>query len=170
MISDEYRKLNEHLHETHDDYGTYGWILAGHVFRACNMLQTTDVLDYGCGKGTLNLNLPFGIQCYDPAVFKYSAPPQPADVVVCCDVMEHVEPEYLDAVLDHLVSLTKHVCLFMIHTRPAKKFLPDGRNAHISLHDEKWWLDKLGQYFDHSEHTVYEGLLKVATTPKGKQH
>ena len=65
------------------------------------------------------------------------------DMVVCTDVLEHVEPAKLDAVLDHIWRLTGRVAYFVIDTRPANAILPDGRNAHLSLHDHWWWIDKL---------------------------
>jgi hypothetical protein len=30
---------------------------------------------------------------------------------------------------------------------PAKKTLPDGRNAHLILQTPDWWRDKLSSYF-----------------------
>ena len=164
MISEEYRLLNEQLHHERRDYGAFGHAVADKVMLACSTLKTQDVLDYGCGKATLNCNLPFGIYNYDPAVEKYAAPPEPADIVVCHDVMEHVEPEYVDEVLEHIASLTRHLALFVIHCRPAKKSLPDGRNAHVSLHAPDIWLGKLRKHFDFDDYTFEEGFLKLAAS------
>lgn len=107
------------------------------------MVDSTDILDYGCGKSTLQQQLPFKIQQYDPAVPKYSTLPDPADIVVCTDVLEHIEPDNLGNVLLHIHSLAKKAAFLVIATRPAKKILEDGRNAHLIVKDMVWWLGAL---------------------------
>ena len=143
LISDKYQKDLEHAHETRADFGKNSSQWAEPVMQLCIAMQTNDVLDYGCGKGELNLHLPFAVKCYDPAIPKYATAPEPADIVVCTDVMEHVEPEHLDAVLDHMKSLTKSVLLLHISTVLAAKHFPDGRNYHLTVEDSAWWMKKL---------------------------
>lgn len=43
-------------------------------------------------------------------------------------VLEHIEPECLEQVLDHLQRLTRKIALLNIVTRPANKVLADGHN------------------------------------------
>ncbi len=143
LITDEYKKLNEKLHESNKHYGTGGHKWAPHIEGFAKMVGTTDILDYGCGKSTLAQNLPFSINQYDPAIEKYSDAPDAADILVCTDVLEHIEPELIDDVLAHIRSLTKQACFLVIANRPAKKVLEDGRNAHLIQQDEGWWLEKL---------------------------
>lgn len=143
LISEEYRKINADLHIAREDYGKHSSSFIDYVFNLCATVGTIDVLDYGCGKGELHLGLPFSIQNYDPAIRKYSTPPQPADIVVCTDVLEHVEPECLNDVLADIKRLTKTIALLGIPTGPAVKTLPDGRNAHLNQHPVEWWDDKL---------------------------
>ena len=106
------------------------------------MVRYGTALDYGCGKGKLAEVVP-DVACYDPAVERFAAPAKPADVVICRDVMEHVENECIDEVLDHIRSLSRKAAWFAIATRPAKKVLADGRNAHVSIHPSAWWVEKL---------------------------
>jgi len=146
MITDDYRKLNEEMHKK-PSYGISGQKYANQVHAIALSMQTQDILDYGCGKSTLAQNLPYKIKQYDPAIPKYSALPEPADVVVCTDVLEHVEPEMIDDVLEHIRSLTKRRGMFVIATRPANKTLPDGRNPHLIIENGKWWLNKLWDLF-----------------------
>ena len=87
-------------------------------------------------------------QAYDPCVEAYSTPPAPAEMVCCCDVLEHIEEDKIDAVLDHLMQLTEAVGFFSISTGPAKKNLSDGRNAHILQRPAEWWLPRLMARFD----------------------
>jgi len=147
LITEEYKKLNENLHETNKHYGTSGVKLADYVLGVAKTLNTTDILDYGCGKGTLAANLPFEIKQYDPCVAAHSATPEPAQIVICSDVLEHIEPDCLLAVLDDLWRVTKESILMVIHHGAAKKVLADGRNAHLIQEDEQFWLTLIMQRF-----------------------
>ena len=148
MITDTYREQNQQLHTGNKEYGAHGGRWAPVVMQLCAENMTQDVLDYGCGKASLHMQMPFGISNYDPSVPKYATPPEPAEVLVCCDVMEHVEPEYTDKVLDDLQALMKTVGLINIATRLAKKTLPDGRNAHLVVETGQWWYEKLKERFE----------------------
>jgi 2-polyprenyl-3-methyl-5-hydroxy-6-metoxy-1,4-benzoquinol methylase len=68
--------------------------------------------------------------------------------VACTDVLEHIEPDQLDKVLDDLKRLVKQAGVFVIATGPAKKFLDDGRNAHLIQEGAAWWLPKIMARFD----------------------
>lgn len=111
----------------------------------CHNLKTQDVLDYGCGKGVLGKNLPFEIQEYDPCIEKFADRPRPADIVVCTDVLEHIEPDCIDDVVADLISLTKKCMFLSIANGDAVKKLSDGRNAHLIQENEVWWLNKFGK-------------------------
>lgn len=140
LITEEYKKLNKTMHDEKPAYGTSGIKWADSVINMADRINSQDVLDYGCGKSTLANNLPFDINEYDPCIPGKDDAPEPADIVVCTDVLEHIEPESLDAVLNDLHRLTKKVCLLTIHNGPAQKTLPDGRNAHLIQEDERFWL------------------------------
>jgi len=161
LITSEYRKLNSELHKTNKNYGTSGRLYVSDILKLCKKYDTRDILDYGCGKNTLANNLPFPIHQFDPAIPAFDAMPMAADIVVCTDVAEHIEPELLDNVLGHIASLTKKVCYMTCATRPAMKTLADGRNAHLIVENGEWWKEKLQQYFDilvmheTAEHGVY---------------
>ncbi len=147
LITDEYKKLNEQMHVEKKAYGTSGVKLANYVRGISESIGTTDILDYGCGKGTLAANLPFDIKQYDPCIAEHCTPPEPADIVICSDVLEHIEPDCLLDVLDDLYRVTKQSILLVIHHGPANKHLPDGRNAHLIQEDEQFWLTLVMQRF-----------------------
>lgn len=173
LISDEYREVNRELHEKKSTYGTSGHLWAGHVIAISNLVGSTDVLDYGCGKSTLAKSLGFSIAEYDPAVLDKAALPEAHDIVVCTDVLEHIEPDNLHAVLNHLSNLTNKVALLVAATRPAKKNLPDGRNAHLIVENEKWWLQHISHYFDTIPLCSPEGkdeLVMMAVPRKDYDH
>lgn len=169
LISEEYRKLNSDKHISSKYYGTSGQYYLSDIIEILKKCKTQDVLDYGCGKNTLAHNLPFRIQQYDPAIPKYAALPLPADVVVCTDVLEHIEPEFIENVLLHLKTLTKQVGYLLAATIPAQKTLADGRNAHILLREAEWWEKKIADYFEIVHVEKNEAWVKFFVQPKEKK-
>lgn len=144
LITESYRKQNAQLHAERPDYGRLGaskW--ADTVRKLADKYWATTILDYGCGKGLLRGALMIyglDVRNYDPAIEEWAATPEPAELVVCNDVLEHIEPDCLEAVLDDLKRVTLKAGLFVIATGPAKKTLPDGRNAHLIQQPARWWL------------------------------
>lgn len=147
VISDDYVKLNQQLHENNPYYGASGQYRVKEVKELAQKLDTQDILDYGCGKGTLGKGLPFPIKEYDPAIPGKNKAPLPADLVVCTDVLEHIEPDYLHSVLGDIARCTKKMAYLVIHTGPAKKTLPDGRNTHLIQEGKAWWWKRLNDHF-----------------------
>jgi hypothetical protein len=145
LISQEYAKLNSELHRTDPAFGISGQKWAKEVHMLSRRYSTTDVLDYGCGKQTLRDALNFSIRGYDPCVPGVDSPPEPADIVVCTDVLEHIEPQFIDSVLDDIARLAKVAVFLTVATRPARKMLPDGRNAHLIQQTYIWWLEKIAR-------------------------
>lgn len=148
LISEQYRELNAQKHRTSPVYGSYGDRLAEFVRKLAKDIGATSILDYGCGKRQLEKALGFAINNYDPAIPGCEASPEPADLVICADVLEHVEPECLENVLDDLVRVTKEKLILMIDTAPANKHLPDGRNAHQIIEPMRWWMPKILQRWE----------------------
>lgn len=149
LISKEYVEQNRRLHEERPDYGKGGHRWADTVMGVADKENIRHVLDYGAGKGTLAKSLPvLEVAEYDPAIPGKDAEPSPADMVVCTDVLEHVEPDMLNNVLNHIQSLARRVVILAVATRPAVKNLPDGRNAHLIVEPVEWWLPHLMERFD----------------------
>jgi 2-polyprenyl-3-methyl-5-hydroxy-6-metoxy-1,4-benzoquinol methylase len=145
LISPEYTEMNKKLHESNTDYGKSSGKWVQRVVEISLQYECADILDYGCGKGLLRLGIGSKVKEYDPALGKLDK--APADMVVCTDVMEHIEPDCLDAVLDDLMALTKKVAFITVSTRLAKKTLADGRNAHLVVQPPEWWLPKFMSRF-----------------------
>lgn len=151
-ISDEYLKLQRELHQN-PTYGVASLSFAPIVADLIRQTNAQSVCDYGAGKmrlleGLINAGVtPARYLPYDPVFPEYGAP-QKADLVCCIDVLEHIEPEHLDAVLQDLASITVGVGFFSIHMGPAGKTLSDGRNAHLIQQPSSWWLPKVCQYFN----------------------
>jgi uncharacterized Rossmann fold enzyme len=149
LITEEYRRLNTEMHETMPNYGTGFKMNPKSIINLCKLMKTEDVLDYGCGKGGLALSgwLPFKMKMYDPAIPAYSERPDPAELVLCLDVMEHVEPECLDDVIKDLHRVASKFLIVAMALEPSRKLLPNGENSHVSLHTLHDWAIKFKKYF-----------------------
>lgn len=144
LISPDYRQEQIRLHTDPRGYGGRGRKWATFVNALIWVHECQSVLDYGCGEGSLGVHLALAGRCkdirqYDPAVPGFEALPEPADLVVCTDVLEHVEADKIDAVLDHLCGLTQKVLFVVVSLIETAKTLSDGRQAHILLKDPTWW-------------------------------
>lgn len=148
LITEEYRQQNALLHEQRADFGANGHRYAQQIRELAQAVQANEILDYGAGKCTLSDALhDLNVINYEPAFPHLAATPDPADLVVCGDVLEHIEPECLDAVMDDLARVTKKCLFATVATRPAVKTLPDGRNAHLIQQPMQWWLPKFWDRF-----------------------
>lgn len=109
------------------------------------------ILDYGCGRSDLvayfwNDGMR-KVARYDPAIPKYKDMPSgPFDMVLCCDLMEHIDMRFVDRVLAEVRGLSEHA-IFSISTKPARAKLPDGRNAHVTLLQHEEWIAWLREYY-----------------------
>lgn len=156
LISPEYQRLNRSLHGERAQWGTTGHRWVGVLQALSRNYGTRDILDYGCGKQTLAAAFGSGVRGYDPGIAELAAPPEPADLVISTDVLEHVEPECLESVLDDLQRLTRRAALLVIATRPAIHQLADGRNAHLIQMPIGWWRSRLRRRFQ----IVYEHNIR----------
>lgn len=145
LISPEYAALNREMHATKVTYGVSGGIWARQVAAFAAGLEARTILDYGCGRGLLKpammaLPVNFAVDEYDPAIEGKTDKPAYADVVVCGDVLEHIEPDCLYAVLDDIRNIARRGVFLVVATKLAAKHLPDGRNAHLIVEPSAWWL------------------------------
>lgn len=166
LISEEYIHLNRKLHEDNPTYGMGGSKHAETVLKMYDHPDVNSILDYGCGKGMLAKKIPFPIWEYDPAIPEKSAPPKPADLVVCTDVLEHIEPDKLDFVLDDLKRCVKQLGYFVISTRQAIKTYANGQNTHLIVNGKKWWENRLSKFFNVAKIQEGNSELQIIVGPK----
>jgi hypothetical protein len=148
LISPQYCELQRELHARPNGYGGKGDKWAQAVRDLVAQFDCRSVLDYGCGEGTLkkalaDLETFIRIDEWDPAVPGKETWPRFADLVVCTDMLEHVEPERLTTVLAHIKVLARKAVFVVIATRPSNKTMADGRNAHLILEDDVWWSTRM---------------------------
>jgi hypothetical protein len=155
MFSNDYIKQLQRLHSDRSRPRGFGGKVKdiGKFHYFMEQWKPISLLDYGCGKGLILETLKEKYKdtvCtgYDPAVPMFSKDPIAVDCVFSNDVLEHIEPEYLEDVLRHINTLSLKFVWLRIDTIPARKSLPDGRNAHLILENPNWWKDKIEKIID----------------------
>lgn len=142
LISPEYCEAQKEMHAHPRGYGGRGDHWAETVKHLAKRVDAGSILDYGAGQGSLGRALRssnFNCRDYDPAVAGMDGKPGFADLVVCTDVLEHIEPRRLDTVLAHIRGLARRAVFLVVATRPANKLLPNGQNAHLIIEEPAWW-------------------------------
>ena len=150
LISAEYQQVLRDMHAS-TKWGRHGREYSDHYMKFFDQLGCKSLIDYGSGSETLLHHLrvtrpEIDVQCYDPGVVGRDVLPNKADFVVCTDVLEHIEEQYIDKVLFHIRDLMLIGGYVRCTTSRAKRFLPDGRNAHILQQPRKWWLSKFKEH------------------------
>lgn len=139
-----------------------GYSLLKHVADVKRLITRTgaqSILDYGSGKGMqyrprrIEVEGEAGrwegvaeywdvdnVTCHDPSYAPFSEiPAGKFDGVVCTDVLEHCPEEDLGWIIDGLFGFARCFVFATIACYPAKKRLPTGENAHITLQPPRWW-------------------------------
>lgn len=146
-LLDQYRAM-------HDAGHFKGMSILKHVLEIADLVRETNtqtLLDYGCGSGNQysvgECHLYWGgilPSLYDPASSNHNKRPDcKFDGVICTDVAEHIPENEIDDFLNDVFGYANKFVFITICTRPAKKSLPDGRNAHLTVKPKEWWIDKI---------------------------
>ncbi|MBI3150077.1 MAG: methyltransferase domain-containing protein [Betaproteobacteria bacterium] len=114
-------------------------------------LKPCSILDWGCGRSDLVAHFwadgARRIERYDPAIPAFKqAPAVRFDLVLCCDVLEHIPMASVDRVLDEVREKGPRA-VFTISTKLARAKLPDGRNAHVTLLTRDEWKRWVADYY-----------------------
>ena len=149
-LIDQYRRIHASA-----AYGTTSVKNLRFIRPEIQLLRPQSILDYGCGQSRLIELLDLGyaadLKRYDPAIPAFALKPAGVfDLVINVDVLEHIQETDLDAVLAEMRGFGREA-LIIIDTRPAKKLLSDGRNAHVTIRPHDWWRERLSRHFDHLE-------------------
>jgi trans-aconitate methyltransferase len=163
MISTEYKKMLQREHRR-ASFGKRAK-MPRHLFNFIVNNNPQTILDFGCGKGklieTLKVQFPDkDITGYDPAnpEFDQSIDDKFYDLIYSSDVLEHVEPEFIDQTLAYLSTKSKYI-YHLIALSPAKLILSDGRNAHLIQETPEWWKQKfIDNGYTILKDEYYEGM------------
>lgn len=142
-ITPLYAAEQRRLHATDPTFGVQGYLWAYHVAGIATIEDCRSVLDYGCGKGTLGeelrRNTRLAVEEYDPGIPGKDGLPLSCDLVVSLDVLEHIEPFCLEAVLNDLKMLTRKCLFVVISTKLSKRIMADGRDTHLIVRNPEDW-------------------------------
>lgn len=148
VVSPEYKNTLQKKHKASAQWGTnvVGKNFIPFIEKVIEENDVGSALDYGCGKSRLKLSVE--LDRYDPGIPKRDSIPQDIvyDLIVCLDVLEHVEPTCLDNVLFEIQDRSD-LAFMSICTKKAGHILPDGRNAHLIVENREWWMDMLQPRF-----------------------
>ena len=115
------------------------------------------VLDYGAGKGLqyekVRAQMPDGrelsiqelwsvdaISCYDAAYPPFTDLPDGTfDAVISTDVLEHCPEEDVPWIIEEMFSYANKLLFAVVACYPAMATLPNGENAHCTVHGPDWW-------------------------------
>jgi len=156
MITNNYKNQQSKLHKT-TNWGANSRMQVPRVFNIPELIEKYNVktlLDFGCGQGGLHKYLKKSCKLkdargYDPCVEKYEIiPDYKFDMLVSLDVLEHIEPQFIDDTLKLINDKFTKISFLDLHTSAAKRLLPDGRNAHLIQEQPEWWQEKISKFID----------------------
>ena len=167
-----------------------GESLMRHIVRIKRLVEATAaraLLDYGAGKGFQYRPQKIvvdgrhvadsvaeywdvdEVRCYDPGYAPLSPLPRESfDGVICTDVLEHCPEEDLGWILDELFGYANKFVYLNVACSPARKSLPNGENAHVTLRPPEWWRDAVAaRGADHASlrwelHSVREDAGRIS--------
>lgn len=132
------------------------------IKRLIDLHGARTILDYGAGKGLQYRPRPIvldgrhvadgvaeywdvdEVHCYDPGYAPHSARPEGRfDGVISTDVLEHCPEEDLAWILGEIFGYAARFVYLNVACFPARKTLPNGENAHVTLRAPEWWRDQV---------------------------
>lgn len=139
--------------------------LLPYILDALQPSRGAKIIDFGCGCGRATqalscqgydvLGIDFAPNCLDPDIMVpfcianlWDLPKDiSGDFGVCCDVMEHIPPEKVDAVLANISKAVRSRIYFNISLRPDQCGAFIGQPLHLTVMPHTWWHAKLNEYF-----------------------
>lgn len=145
-ITEEYQLQLKQLHSSDVGWGNRIQI-PKKIIDVIDQFNPVSILDYGCGKGHLTKSMQGRwpekiITGWDPSTHSWDQMPNSVDFILSTDVLEHVEPAFIERTLFELSNRANHIMYHVIACYPAIAILPDGRNAHLIVEKPDWWRDK----------------------------
>lgn len=155
------RERHRYIHSIRENYGIWGVKFAPQVARFADKIGVKSVLDYGCGKALLAQWMAehrpdIEVINFDPGIPERDMTPEPADLVVCTDVIPLVGELYLAPLLDDLDRCARKA-MFLVLPLYAPERVPD-YHSDIILWSREAWIDLLTQRWPGGE---------VSTSPVG---
>lgn len=143
-----------------------GMLECERAFAVCKMMSSQSLIDFGSGpcraakwfqdKGLDVLAIDFApnarehddVPFVEACLWELPDTLPKADFGFCTDVLEHIPPEKVSAVLANIAMLTKRAAYFRIATRPDKmgpKLL--NQPLHMTVQSGEWWRRQVEAHF-----------------------
>jgi ubiquinone/menaquinone biosynthesis C-methylase UbiE len=151
-----------YVYKTVSDYGERSHAAP---FRALiSGTEMKSLLDVGCGKGAFlrwvcdndivsgnvaavdfaaQPNIPDSVDFKTAAAHDLPWEDNSFDYVTAFDVLEHIAPEDVDAVLAELSRVASRGMIFTIAHFRSRKLGPNGEEVHLTVKPEPWWLSRI---------------------------
>jgi len=148
LISENYKRQLQEMHSNPKRFNN-GSKKIGKVEDFLLKYSPSSLIDFGCSTGGLIRAISekypsTRVAGYDPGVKEFETlPNEKFDSLISTDALEHVEPDMLEETLKIVDNLFEKSAYLVIASYPAKKRLPDGRNAHLIIESFDWWREKL---------------------------
>jgi len=133
------------------------------------------ILDFGCGTGRtsslffskglfvrmidiasncLDENIislmhlfPHAIEFMEASLWELPSTVASADWIYCCDVLEHLPSEQVDAALFQMAKRTKKGGFLQIFLKDEPFGLMIGKRLHLTIQPKEWWIEKISKYW-----------------------
>jgi 2-polyprenyl-3-methyl-5-hydroxy-6-metoxy-1,4-benzoquinol methylase len=148
--SEAWLQRHRDTHARHPEFGTHRHPYLLDTIRALaarvGAEEKPSLLDYGCGKGVLLRAMEASglfrfVRGYDPAVAAFAArPAQTYDVVLCLDVLDQIEAEFVQAVISDVAQLTAGAAVFDVITVQTPAL------AHLNPRSAATWQELIGRW------------------------
>jgi 2-polyprenyl-3-methyl-5-hydroxy-6-metoxy-1,4-benzoquinol methylase len=147
--SDSWMQLHRETHSQRPEFGThhhpYLHELVAVLAADLTAEERPTLLDYGCGKGAflreMNQSGRFRFtRGYDPAVAAFkSRPSQVYDLVVCLDVLDQVEDEFIEPLIEDVAQFTGRSAIFNVISVQAPQL------SHLKTRSAEVWKEIIGR-------------------------
>jgi SAM-dependent methyltransferase len=162
--SEAWLERHRRTHATHAVFGThrhpYLRDTLPRLAAAAGGPERPSLLDYGCGKGAFLREIAayglFGfVRGYDPAVDTFKArPAQLYDIVICLDVLDQIENEFIEPVISDVAQFARRFALFDVITRQVPAL------NHLNPRSAETWREIIGRQLKIDDVTVRQSTAE----------
>jgi hypothetical protein len=164
VISQKAKAANAGYHAEAPMWGASASRWLDEVTAHARHLEAKTILDFGCGKGRVKQGLDpkvYTVTEYDPGIPGKDLWPSPADMVVCIDVMEHVEGPCVEATLVEIGELARTGAFMVIALYSNGAKLPNSDQAiHCTVLTPDQWLDRFAVAWQFPCHVLTQLVKK----------
>lgn len=161
-VSESWLQRHRDTHSRHAEFGThrhpYLHDLINRLAAELMGAEQPSLLDYGCGKGTFLREMSQSgrfrfVRGYDPAVTAFKLrPSQIYDLVVCLDVLDQAEDEFVEPIIEDVAQFAGRLAVFDVIT------VQTPRLTHLNPRSAATWKAIIGRRM-----SVEEVIVREAT-------